>query len=103
MNRMSRAQYDEASAEFRGYADTNPDDGDLSPQQITFQLHSEGIREIYLVSENPDAYPAADIAPGPRTAHRDALDAVPQKLREVNGASAIVFVQTCAADKRRRR
>src|SRR6201989_707051 len=32
-------------------------DGDLSPQQITFQLHSEGIREIYLVSEAPDASP----------------------------------------------
>ena len=30
-------------------------DGELSPQQITFQLHSEGIREIYLVSENPHA------------------------------------------------
>ena len=28
-------------------------DGELSPQQVTFQLHSEGIREIYLVSENP--------------------------------------------------
>ena len=28
-------------------------DGELSPQQITFQLHAEGIREIYLVSENP--------------------------------------------------
>src|SRR6187399_1132564 len=78
-------------------------DGDLSPQQITFQLHAEGIREIYLVSENPDAYPAADIAPGTKTAHRDELDAVQKKLREVKGASAIVFVQTCAAEKRRRR
>jgi indolepyruvate ferredoxin oxidoreductase len=78
-------------------------DGDLSPQQITFQLHSEGIREIYLVSENPDAYPASDIAPGTKTAHRDELDAVQKKLREVKGASAIVFVQTCAAEKRRRR
>ena len=29
-------------------------DGELSPQQITFQLHSEGIRDIYLVSENPE-------------------------------------------------
>src|SRR5258705_49402 len=38
-------------------------DGELSPQQITFQLHSEGIREIYLVSENPGAYPANQIAP----------------------------------------
>ena len=78
-------------------------DGDLSPQQITFQLHSEGIREIYLVSENPDAYPASDIAPGTKLAHRDELDAVQKACREVKGASAIVFVQTCAAEKRRRR
>src|SRR6187551_1897040 len=78
-------------------------DGDLSPQQITFQLHSEGIREIYLVSENPDAYPANEIAPGVKTAHRDELDTVQKTLRKVKGASAIVFVQTCAAEKRRRR
>lgn len=78
-------------------------DGELSPQQVTFQLHSEGIREIYLVSENPDAYPASDIAPGTKVAHRDALDAVMKTLREVKGCSAIVFVQTCAAEKRRRR
>jgi indolepyruvate ferredoxin oxidoreductase len=78
-------------------------DGELSPQQITFQLHSEGIRDIYLVSENPDAYPSSEIAPGTKTAHRDQLDAVMKTLREVKGASAIVFVQTCAAEKRRRR
>jgi indolepyruvate ferredoxin oxidoreductase len=78
-------------------------DGELSPQQITFQLHSEGIRDIYLVSENPDAYPHSDIAPGTKTAHRDELDAVQKTLRQVKGASAIVFVQTCAAEKRRRR
>src|SRR5580693_1048199 len=51
-------------------------DGDLSPQQITYQLHAEGIREIYLVSENPHLYPASDIAPGVKTAHRDELDGV---------------------------
>jgi indolepyruvate ferredoxin oxidoreductase len=78
-------------------------DGELSPQQITFQLHSEGIREIYLVSENPHLYPASDIAPGVKVAHRDDLDAVQRACREVKGASAIVFVQTCAAEKRRRR
>jgi indolepyruvate ferredoxin oxidoreductase len=78
-------------------------DGELSPQQITFQLHSEGIREIYLVSENPQLYPASEIAPGTKTAHRDELDAVMRRCREIKGASAIVFVQTCAAEKRRRR
>jgi len=78
-------------------------DGDLSPQRITFQLHAEGIRAIYLVSENPGAYPAATIAPGTILRHRDELDAVMKECREIKGASAIVFVQTCAAEKRRRR
>jgi len=78
-------------------------DGDLSPQKITFQLHSEGIRDIYLVSENPDAYPANTIAPGVKLAHRDELDRVMKECREIAGCSAIVFVQTCAAEKRRRR
>jgi indolepyruvate ferredoxin oxidoreductase len=78
-------------------------DGDLSPQQITFQLHAEGVREIYLVSENPDAYPAASIAPGVKLAHRDELENVMKACREFKGTSAIVFVQTCAAEKRRRR
>ena len=78
-------------------------DGELSPQQITFQLHAEGIRDIYLVSETPEAYPASDIAPGVKVAHRDDLDTVQKTLRKVKGASAIVFVQTCAAEKRRRR
>ncbi|MEH2626223.1 indolepyruvate ferredoxin oxidoreductase [Bradyrhizobium sp. AZCC 1719] len=78
-------------------------DGELSPQQITFQLHSEGIRNIYLVSENPDAYPASEIAPGVKTAHRDELQDVMKTCRTLKGTSAIVFVQTCAAEKRRRR
>jgi indolepyruvate ferredoxin oxidoreductase len=78
-------------------------DGELSPQQITFQMHSEGIRNIYLVSENPHLYPASNIAPGVITRHRDELDAVMKECRELQGTSAIVFVQTCAAEKRRRR
>ena len=78
-------------------------DGDLSPQQITFQLHAEGIREIWLVSENPQLYPSSEIAPGVKLAHRDELDSVMKACRETAGTSAIVFVQTCAAEKRRRR
>src|SRR6476620_4723548 len=91
--------YNDATAMTGG----QPVDGELSPQQVTFQLHSEGIREIYLVSENPDAYPANEIAPGVKTAHRDELDAVMKTCRQIKGTSAIVFVQTCAAEKRRRR
>ena len=50
-----------------------------------------------------DAYPASDIAPGVKVAHRDDLDAVQKTCRTLKGTSAIVFVQTCAAEKRRRR
>ncbi|WP_163535871.1 hypothetical protein, partial [Klebsiella pneumoniae] len=66
-------------------------------------LHAEGIREIYLVSENPDAYPADTIAPGVKLFHRDELENVQKMCRDTKGTSAIVFVQTCAAEKRRRR
>ncbi len=48
--------------------------------------------------ENPDAYPASDIAPGVKVAHRDDLDAVQKTCRTLKGTSAIVFVQTCAAE-----
>src|SRR5215475_3196079 len=78
-------------------------DGDLSPQKIMAQLHAEGISEIYLVSENPDAYPPHSIAPGVKKYHRDELENVMKMCREYKGTSAIVFVQTCAAEKRRRR
>ena len=48
---------------------------------------AEGIREIYLVSENPDAYPADSIAPGTHLRHRDELDAVQRELRDYDGVS----------------
>src|SRR6202000_2416598 len=48
-------------------------------------------------------YPASDIAPGAKTAHRDELDAVMKTCRQVKGASALAFVQTRAAETRTRR
>ncbi|HEY4076378.1 MAG TPA: tol-pal system protein YbgF [Rhizomicrobium sp.] len=47
MNLMSRAQYDEASAAFRSYADANPDDTDLSPQSIYWVANISFIRQNY--------------------------------------------------------
>jgi indolepyruvate ferredoxin oxidoreductase len=74
---------------------------ELSPQRSPHPMHSEGIREIYLVSENPH-YPASITSLGIKVAHRDDLDAVRKACREIKSTSAIVFVQTCAAEKRRR-
>jgi indolepyruvate ferredoxin oxidoreductase len=80
-----------------------PHDGELTPQQITHQLHHENVHKIYLLSDKPELYPAADLAPGVIVKHRDHIDAVMEELREIPGVTAIVFVQTCAAELRRRR
>jgi tol-pal system protein YbgF len=47
MNLMGRAQYSEASAAFRAYADANPDDTDLSPQAIYWVGNISFIRQDY--------------------------------------------------------
>ena len=69
----------------------------------TLQLHAKASAISLSVSENPNLYPASDIASGVITRHRDELDAVMKECRAIKGTSAIVFVQTCAAEKRRRR
>lgn len=80
-----------------------PLDGSLTPQQLTHQLHHEGVGSIVLMSDNIDAYSAPDLAPGTDIRHRDEIDTVMKELREQPGVTAIVYVQTCAAEKRRRR
>ncbi|WGF88699.1 indolepyruvate ferredoxin oxidoreductase family protein [Marinivivus vitaminiproducens] len=77
-------------------------DGELSPQAVTRQLHAEGVAPIYLLSDAPEAYDSG-LAPGVIVRHRDHIDPVMEELRDTKGCSAIVYVQTCAAEKRRRR
>lgn len=80
-----------------------PIDGYLTPQLLTRQLQNEGVTPIYLLSDTPDAYRGSELAEGVKVLHRDHLDQVMLTLRETKGCSAIVYVQTCAAEKRRRR
>ena len=81
-----------------------PVDGPLDPAMITRQLAAEGVRTIVVVSDEPDKYPLGiDWAPGVTVEHRDHLDRVQRDLRELEGVTAIVYDQTCAAEKRRRR
>ncbi len=81
-----------------------PLDGHLTVPQITRQVAAEGAREVVVVTDEPDKYPAgSDFAPGTRIRHRDALDAVQRELREIPGLTVLVYDQTCAAEKRRRR
>jgi indolepyruvate ferredoxin oxidoreductase len=78
-----------------------PLDGPLTVPQITRQLEAEGVKRIVVVSEEPGKY--TDLAPGVDVCARDEFDAVQRALRAVPGVTALVFDQTCAAEKRRRR
>ena len=81
-----------------------PHDGPLDPPAISRQVRSEGVETIWLVSDEPEKYgSAARLAAGTRIAHRRELDRVQQELRKVPGVSVLIYDQTCAAEKRRRR
>ncbi len=81
-----------------------PFDGPLSPWQISNQIHAEGVKEIRVVTDEPDKYESnVNWAPGVTIHHRDDLDSVQRELREIQGVTAIIYDQTCAAEKRRRR
>lgn len=78
-------------------------EGDLTPEKVTWQLSAEGVSPIYVVSDEPEAFSKHDLPPGTIIEHRENLDAVQRKLRKLSGCNAIVYAQTCAAEKRRRR
>ncbi len=79
-------------------------DGPLSPAIISRQIAAEGVTPIIVVTDEPDKYPADYAwAPGVTVRHRSELDAVQRELRECPGVSAMIYDQTCASEKRRRR
>ena len=80
-----------------------PVDGPISPAQIAHQVRAEGVKALVLVSDDPTRHQAADLPPGTRIEHRDRLDAVQRELRDTPGCTVLLYEQTCAAEKRRRR
>jgi indolepyruvate ferredoxin oxidoreductase len=79
-------------------------DGPLDPAMISRQIAAEGVKPIVVVTDEPEKYPAGiNWAPGVTVRHRDELDAVQRELREQPGVSALIYDQTCASEKRRRR
>ncbi len=79
-------------------------DGPLDPALISRQIAAEGVKPIVVVTDEPEKYPSGTSwAPGVAIRHRDELDAVQRELRELPGVSAIIYDQTCASEKRRRR
>jgi len=81
-----------------------PMDGPLDPAMITRQVAAEGVKHIALASDEPDKYPmGTQWASGITFHHRRDLDALQRDFRTRAGVSVIVYDQTCAAEKRRRR
>ncbi|MCW9034779.1 MAG: indolepyruvate ferredoxin oxidoreductase family protein [Rhodospirillales bacterium] len=79
-------------------------DSHLTPMAISRQVHGEGVRRIAVVSDEPDKYPSnADFAPYTTFDHRRDLDKIQKELRDIEGVTVLIYDQTCAAEKRRRR
>lgn len=81
-----------------------PVDGPLTVADITRQVQAEGVMRIAVVSDDPKKYPhGTAFAPGTTLHHRDALPGVQEELKKWSGTSVLLYDQTCAAEKRRRR
>jgi indolepyruvate ferredoxin oxidoreductase len=81
-----------------------PVEGHITVDQVARQVAAEGAKKIALVTDDPHKYPAgAAWPPGLTIHHRSELAEVQETLREVEGLSVLIYDQTCAAEKRRRR
>jgi len=79
-------------------------DGGLTVPIIARQVAAEGAKKIVIVTDEPKKYPSGtDWPPGITIHHRDELMAVQTSLADVPGLSVLIYDQTCAAEKRRRR
>ena len=79
-------------------------DGGLTVPQIARQVAAEGAKRIVVVSDEPWKYAKSEDWPrGLTIHHRDDLDAVQRELAAIAGVTVLIYDQTCAAEKRRRR
>ncbi|VVD83495.1 indolepyruvate ferredoxin oxidoreductase [Pandoraea communis] len=80
-----------------------PVDGTLSVPQIVAQVDAEGAAKIVIVTDEPEKYDGVKLVGDVPVYHRDELDRVQRELRLVKGTSILIYDQTCATEKRRRR
>jgi indolepyruvate ferredoxin oxidoreductase len=81
-----------------------PAEGSFNVSQIAHQVWAEGAKRLAIVSDDPGKYPSDGYFPvGATIHHRRELDQVQRELREVKGLTVLIYDQTCAAEKRRRR
>jgi len=71
--------------------------------QIAQSMRAEGAQRIAIVTDEPEKYEGADLVADVKVYHRTLLDQVQREMREVKGCTVIIYDQTCATEKRRRR
>ncbi|HET9644267.1 MAG TPA: indolepyruvate ferredoxin oxidoreductase family protein [Burkholderiaceae bacterium] len=82
-----------------------PVDGIISVDGIARQVEAEGVKKVVVVSDDIGKYDTIRqrFPEGTEFHDRDQLDAVQRRLREIEGVTVLIYEQTCAAEKRRRR
>jgi indolepyruvate ferredoxin oxidoreductase len=81
-----------------------PHEGGLTVSQIARQVAAEGAKRVVIVTDEPDKYPSDIEWPfGTQIHHRSELDRVQRELMDIEGLTVLIYDQTCAAEKRRRR
>jgi indolepyruvate ferredoxin oxidoreductase len=80
-----------------------PVDGPVSVHAIAHSVRAEGVQRIALVSDDPEKFEPADLPKGVTIHPREDLDAVQRELRDISGVTVLIYEQTCATEKRRRR
>ncbi len=71
--------------------------------QIAQSMRAEGAVKIVVVTDEPEKYDGVKLVDNVAVLHRDTLDAVQREFREIKGTTVIIYDQTCATEKRRRR
>ena len=79
-------------------------DGGLTVQKMAAQVLAEGVKSVVVVTDEPEKYGLdAALPAGVHVRHRLDLTVIQKELAEVPGVTVLIYDQTCAAEKRRRR
>ncbi|MCI0756047.1 indolepyruvate ferredoxin oxidoreductase family protein [Teichococcus vastitatis] len=79
-----------------------PVEGTLTVPQIARQVLAEGVGRCVVVAEDPRRH-TGTLPSGVSLRHRRDLDTVQRELRDIRDVTVLIYDQTCAAEKRRRR
>jgi indolepyruvate ferredoxin oxidoreductase len=81
-----------------------PVDGTLTVPDVAHQMRAEGVHTIIVMSDDIGKWSKRELFPRDvEFIDRDEFDAVQKRMREIPGVSVLIYDQTCATEKRRRR